>query len=402
MTPAGWPSVPRAVDDTRPREVIVVGGGTAAHRCAVELRRDGFDGKVTLASGESQPPYDRTLVSKDMLADHTADAVALSERCEYERWDIDLRLDLRAECVDRDSRVVGLSDGSTERYDRLALCVGGRPVVPPELDAPGVIVLREAEHAARLRKGMVAGRHLVVIGGGFIGGEVATAAIRSGLRVTLVEAAAQMLEPILGDLVGARVAQLHRDNGVTVRTGTPANAVSSKGDGFEVSLADGAVVDADIVVLGVGMAPNIDWLDGSGLCLDKGVVTDEYCQSSADNIFAAGDCARWWHPDYGELCRVEHWDTAGRHGAAAAKAILGNQQSFAPLPFFWSDQHGVRFQWAGHAPSWDDIRIEGDAPDCFVARYFRSGRLAGVFVVGQPRVFARARRELVETASTRR
>ncbi|WP_199435433.1 NAD(P)/FAD-dependent oxidoreductase [Qaidamihabitans albus] len=399
---AEWPAVPRTVNGTRPGSVVVVGGGTAAHRCVFELRRKGFHGKVTLISSEPYPPYDRTLVSKDMLADHTANTVVLSERSEYDYWDIDLRLELTAEWLDVENHCLGLSDGSTQPYERLVLCVGGRPAVPPALDAPGVIVLRDAEHSARLRKAMVAGRHLVVIGGGFIGGEVATAAIGRGLQVTLVEAASQILEPVLGDRVGAQVAQLHRDHGVNVLTGTPANAVTKTKDGFEVALDGGAVTGADIVVLGVGMVPNTEWLRGSGLHLGQGVLTDENCQSSAGGIFAAGDCARWWHPTYAELCRVEHWDTAGRHGATVASAVLGEPRSFAPLPFFWSDQHDVRFQWAGHAPSWDEVRVEGDRPDRFAARYFRSGKLAGLFVAGQPRVFARARRELVETASRRR
>lgn len=380
------------------RDVVVVGGGVAAHRCAVELRRLGHRGTVTVISREQHAPYDRTLLSKDLLADD-ADLMRLAPRSRYADEGIELVLGTAAIGLDAAARRVELADGTARSFDGLVLCVGGRPVLPSRLAAPGVAVLREAGHLDRLRELFARGGQLVVIGGGFIGGEVASAAVTRGLDVTIVEQAAAPLEPVLGADVGARVAALHRDHGVKVLTGAGARAVTATGSGYRIELDDEATLTADSVVVGVGMAPATDWLAESGLTLDRGIVTDAACRTSLDAVFAAGDCARWWHPGYRGLCRVEHWDTASRHGAAAAKAVLGHAEPFAPLPFFWSDQHGVKFQWAGHAPEWDDVRVEGDDPGRFAARYFRSGELIGVLTAGQPRVFAKLRAEL--TAQSR-
>lgn len=399
MRLARWPRAISAVnEETPPEDIVVLGGGVAGHRCVTDMRRFGYRGKLTMIGKENLPPYDRTMLSKDMLHDGALPGpVTLSEIDRYREADIDLRLGVAAEWLDVERRRIGLTDATTRSFDRLVLCVGGRPVLPPALDAPGVIVVREAAGLDRLRAAMVAGTRMVVIGGGFIGGEVAAAASGHGVEVTLVEAAAQPLEPVLGAEVGARVAALHRDHGVKVLTERPANSVVAQGKGFAVRFADGTELTADHVVVGVGMTPETDWLEKSGIELDDGIVTDANCRASLAPVFAAGDCARWWHSRYGELCRVEHWDTANRHGAAAARAVLGERTPFAPLPFFWSDQHGVKFQWAGRAPTWDELRIEGDSPSRFVARYFLDGDLAGVLAAGQPRVFAGLRRELIHS-----
>lgn len=394
-----WPRDIRPVAEDEPRDVVILGGGVSAHRCAFDLRRAGYDGGLTLVSAEGLPPYDRTLLSKDMLHGSGAcDVVPLDESEAYHGAGIDLRLGVRGENLDLERRRVGLDDGTARSYDRLVLCVGGSPVLPRALDAPGVHVIREAAGVERLRDELIADSHLVIIGGGFIGGEVATAASRRGVEVTVVESAAQPLATALGNEVGERVAALHRDHGVKVLTRTQVESVSATGNGYDINLAD-ASISADSVVVGVGMTPNTDWLLGSGLHIDRGIVTDAGCRTSDDGVFAAGDCARWWHPGYADLCRVEHWDTANRHGAAVAQALLGTGQPFAPLPFFWSDQFGVKFQFAGRAGVWDDVRVEGESPGRFVARYFTAGVLTGVLAAGQPRVFAALRRELMAAQS---
>lgn len=394
MTDGQWPTQTRPAERRPPREVVVVGGGVAAHRCALELRRLGHDGTVTMISEEKHPPYDRTLLSKDMLVNDEAQLVPLSRQSQYADHGIELLLGTAAVALDTDAKCVELSDGTTRAFDKLVLCVGGRPILPSSLDAPGVAMVRDAAHLDRLRPTLARGGQLVVIGGGFIGGEVASAAVVRGLDVTLVEQAAAPLEPVLGAEVGARVADLHRNRGVKVLTGVGARAVATTESGYRIDLDDGAELSADAVVVGVGMTPATEWLADSGLVLDQGIVTDASCRTSMDSVFAAGDCARWWHPAYHTLCRVEHWDTANRHGAAAARGVLGSGEPFAPLPFFWSDQHDVKFQWAGHAPDWDDVRIDGDAPERFVARYFRRGDLIGVLAAGEPRLFAKVRAEL--------
>jgi 3-phenylpropionate/trans-cinnamate dioxygenase ferredoxin reductase subunit len=380
--------------------VIIVGGGVAAQRCAFALRRLGFEGAVELVSAEREAPYDRTLLSKDLLAgEELAPCVPLSLESGYEDEGIALRLGVRAVRLDAGGSRVVLSNGEALTYDRLVICSGGRPVLPRALDCPGVLTLRDVADLPRVHDAVARVRHLVVIGGGFIGGEVASAAVARLAPVTLVEAAAAPLARVLGDEVAERVAALHRRAGVNLICGVPVRGVERTRAGFEVALADGRVLFADAVLVGVGMTPNIDWLVDAGLELDDGIVTDAACRTSVPGVLAAGDCARWLHPRYGVHLRVEHWDTAMRHGEAAAAAALGSDEPFAPLPYFWSDQHGTKLQWVGYAPAWDEVEIEDDAEPGLVARYLSAGRLAGVLSVGRPRACAAARRELQNETS---
>jgi 3-phenylpropionate/trans-cinnamate dioxygenase ferredoxin reductase component len=391
-----WARRVRSVAEDEPQDVVIVGWGVAAHRCAFDLRRGGYRGKLTMLSKEAHAPYDRTLVSKDMLlAGASPEPIGLSDADRYRQAGIDLRLGIATEWLDVHDRCIGTSDGRCVSFDRLVLAVGGVAVLPPAFNADGVLVLRETADVPRLRRALRPGAHVVVVGAGFIGGEVATVAARMGAEVTLLEAAEQPLSAVWGADVGARVADLHRDNGVKLMTGAVVDSVARSGHNFAVTLADAARLEADIVVVAVGMRPNTDWLHGSGIVLDGGVVTDANCRTSADAVFAAGDCARWWHAGYLAFCQVEHWDTANRHGAAIASALLGEHRAFAPLPFFWSDQHGVKFQFAGRPSSFGDVRVEGDGPYRFAARYFVNGELTAVLAANQPRAFAQMRRELL-------
>jgi 3-phenylpropionate/trans-cinnamate dioxygenase ferredoxin reductase subunit len=379
-----------------PRCIVVVGGGVAAERCVQGLRDRGFDGRVVLVARERELPYDRTLVSKDLLTGAASAADALLQGPEgYEALGVEVRSGTAARRLDAAARRVWLSDGGSVRYDRLVICTGGEPVVPPALFHPGVLVLREMRDAEALRAALDGCGRLAIVGGGFIGGEVACAAAASGLEVTLIEALEQPLARVVGAEAGARVADLHRRNGVTVLAGAAAAGVRRKASGFEVALEGAEPVVADAVVVGAGMRPATRWLDGSPVRVDGGVVTDSACRTGVPGVLAAGDCARWWNPRYGAHMRVEHWDTARRHGTAVAGAALGDETPFAPLPFFWSDQHGVKLQWVGHAPAWDAVEIEdADPPGAFVARYRLGGRLVAAFAAGAPRAIAAARREL--------
>jgi NADPH-dependent 2,4-dienoyl-CoA reductase/sulfur reductase-like enzyme len=354
---------------------------------------------VEIVSAEAVPPYDRTLLSKDLLATEALEpCVPLAERAAYAEQGIALRLGVRATGLDPDASRLALSDGDALDFDRLVVCTGGRPVLPEALRAPGVLALRDAEDLPRVHDALARVRHLVIIGGGFIGGEVASAAIRRHAPVTLVEAAAAPLAPVLGDEVAARLADLHRAAGVQLVCGTPVEGVRRERDGLRVGLADGRELRADAVLVGVGMAPNVEWLEGSGVALDDGVVTDAACRTSRPGVLAAGDCARWEHPGYGEHVRIEHWDVARRHGEAVAAAALGSDEPFAPLPYFWSDQHETKLQWVGHAPAWDRVELSEDGEPGFVARYHDGDRLAGVLTAGRPRACAAARRELQQAA----
>lgn len=391
---ASWDS--GAVDEVR--RVVVVGGGPAAHRCATELRRIGFDGAVTMVSAEPIPPYDRTLLSKGNLVGEHADVAALASPGVYEEVGVELRLGAEALALDPRARTVTLAGGSSIGYDRVVLAVGGGPVLPRALAAPGGLTMRTAADVAPVRDALERSRHVVVIGGGFVGGEIAAAATAFGCGVTLVEASEVPLGPVLGPEVGSLVANLHASRGVALRCGVQAEGVVEAAGGYEVELSDGSTLTCDSVVVGVGMRPAVDWLRSSGIELDRAIVTDSACRTSLPGVFAAGDCAQWWSPRYQTHCHIEHWDTAGKHGAAAARSVLGQDVTFDPVPFFWSDHYDVKYQWAGYAPVWDTVEIGGTGPTDFVARYANEGRTVGVFGAGRPKEFGRLRKQLLEGA----
>jgi 3-phenylpropionate/trans-cinnamate dioxygenase ferredoxin reductase component len=380
------------------REVVIVGGGPAASRCAFELRqRYDFDGAVTVVCAEDVIPYDRTRLSKELLAPQPPEAGLrwLEPYSSYEEHRIQLLCGQSAIGVDTRRSRLNLSGGQELRYDKLVCCTGGTPVLPPRLRSPGVYTLRHLQDVEALREALATCKRLVVVGGGFIGGEIASAAAAWGIGVVLVEALPQPLASVVGNEVGERVANLHRDSGVEVRTGAPVEGVERIDGSLRVGISGSEPIDADGVVVGAGMAPAVEWLKDTPVRLDDGVVTDSQCRTEVDGILAAGDCARWWNPRYQTLMRVEHWDTAGRHGKAAAASVVEDSAGFDPLPFFWSDQHGVKLQWIGHASNSDSVEIEDtDNPNKFVARYSHNGQLTAVLAVGQPRAIAKARQEL--------
>jgi 3-phenylpropionate/trans-cinnamate dioxygenase ferredoxin reductase subunit len=381
-----------------PATIVIAGGGVCAARCAMGLRTRGYDGRVVVVAAEPHLPYDRTLVSKDLLKPTPPREVLLHGPDEYAERGIEVRTGVRATGLDAGRHELHTTDGPLG-YDRLVICTGGEPVLPESLAAPGVHLVRELGDAEALRAALDRGGRLVVVGGGFIGGEVASAAVARGLSVTLIEALEQPLVGAVGPAVGARVAELHRRHGVKVLTGAPVAGIERGEAGYRVRLASGRALRADVVVVGTGMRPATGWLEGSGVELDAGVVTDERCATAVPDVLAAGDCARWQHPHYGVPVRVEHWDTARRHGDAAAAAALGAGEPFDALPFFWSDQHGTKLQWVGLAPRWDRVEIEdGPAPGTFAARYWADDRLVAMLAAGQPRAIAEARRELMQTA----
>ena len=379
-------------------QVVVVGGGPAAHRCALEFRKLGFEGSITMISSESVPPYDRTLLSKENLCDADVTIANLAAAGSYEKLGIDLRLGREVISLDAVGRTVGLADGASVEYDRLILAVGGTPVLPRALAAPGVLTMRRFSDVAPMRDALKRSRHVAVIGAGFIGGEIASAAVAFGCGVTLIEAGDVPLEPILGRAVGALVGDLHETHGVDLRCGTQATGVVDLGGSYQVDLSDGTQVSCDSVIVGVGMRPCIEWLRPSGIRTDRAILTDSSCRTSLPDVFAAGDCAQWWSNRYGAHVHIEHWDTAAKHGAAAARSALGMGSPFDPVPFFWSDQYDVKYQWAGYAPEWDRVDISGDGPEEFTARYLINDRLVGVLVANRPKEFAQLRRGLLSDA----
>ncbi|MGP3925795.1 NAD(P)/FAD-dependent oxidoreductase [Streptomyces sp. 8N616] len=381
------------------RSVAVVGASLAGLSAARSLRKHGYDGRLVIIGDETHRPYDRPPLSKEFLAGKV-DEDGLGLEADGEDLGAEWLLGARAAGLDRGDRSVRLADGREVRADGVVIATGAAARTLPGSDGlAGVHVLRTVEDARALRDDLARGGGLVVIGGGFIGAEVASTAYGLGLDVTVVEAAPTPLAGPLGPEMGGVVSALHADHGVRLLCGTGVQGVVGNGRVGAVLLRDGRRIPADTVVVGVGARPCTDWLEGSGVPLENGVRCDAAGATGVPGVVAVGDCAAWYDPAVGTHRRVEHWTGARERPAAAVAALLsGGTAAPAPPrpPYFWSDQYGVRIQFAGHAAQADSVAVEeGAASDrSFLAVYRRAGRPVAVLGVDQARQFTRWRRQL--------
>lgn len=367
------------------QRVVVVGAGLAGARSVQELRAQGFAGEVVLLGAEPHLPYDRPPLSKQVLLGK-ADASPLD--VPWPDLDVDLRLSTTATGL-RPGRVQ--TSAGEVPYDGLVLATGARARLPAALRGPDVHVLRTLDDALRLRAALVPGARVVVVGAGWIGAEAATAAAAAGCRTTVVEAAPGPLSGALGP-VGALTAPWYDAAGIALRTSTAVEAVEPGA----VRLAGGERLAADVVVAGVGATPDVDWLTGSGLELDRGVVVDEHLAASWPGVVAAGDCAAWWSPRFGDRLRVEHWDDALHAPTAAVATLLGRPTLHDPVPYFWSEQLGHRVQYVGHVAGADRVVFRGEPGDAdgWAVGWLVGDRLVALLAVDRPRDLAQGRKRI--------
>ncbi|MDQ1660414.1 MAG: hypothetical protein QOJ68_394 [Blastococcus sp.] len=373
--------MPDPVSDIR--RVVVVGGGIGGARTVAQLRRRGYAGAIVLLGAESRMPYDRPPLSKAVLAGLRDDTML---RFDPATLDVQVRLGAAVTGLDLDRRTVRAGSDDIP-FDRLVIATGARPV---RLPGDGQqLTLRTLDDALELRRRMVPGARVVVIGASWIGAEVATAAVARGCAVTCLEAGPAPLAQALGPEVGASFLPWWRH--VDLRLGTGVAAVE---DG-RVALADGSAIPADVVVTGVGVRPESEWLEGSGLALDRGVVVDEHLRSSAPGVVALGDVAARWSPRWSTRLRVEHWEDAGSAGGVAAGTVLGDAGELPvhdPVPYFWSDQFGHKIQYVGaHSVGNRPIeRAAGVDPGRTISWIDDAGRVTAVLTVDRPRESAAA------------
>jgi 3-phenylpropionate/trans-cinnamate dioxygenase ferredoxin reductase subunit len=356
---------------------VIVGAGLAGAKAAETLREEGFDGRVVMIGAEPDRPYERPPLSKEYLRGEAERDAAYVHAAEYygER-DIELRTETVVEAIDLGGRELALAGGERLGFTKLLLATGAEPRRLP--GAEGAYYLRDFRDCDALRGVLDQGGRLVVIGGGWIGSEVAASARQKGLDVTLIVQASYPLEGVLGRELGEIYAAIHRDHGVELLTATGVESVEHG----RVTLADGRVFECDHVVAGIGVMPRTELAEAAGLDTQNGIVVDERLRASADGVFAAGDVANAQHPFFETRLRVEHWHNALEQGPAAARSMLGAGEPYDRIPYFFSDQYDVGMEYAGYATEWDEVVFRGDVDGReFIAFWLKDGRvLAGMNV----------------------
>jgi 3-phenylpropionate/trans-cinnamate dioxygenase ferredoxin reductase subunit len=342
---------------------VIVGGGLAGARTAEALRTEGFVGRIVLLAEEPEAPYERPPLSKDYLrGESPREKARVHPDGFYAEHDIDLRTGTAVTGIDAAAGEIELADGERVRFDRLLLATGASPrrLDVPGADLDGVLTLRDLADADALRSRLASSSHLVVVGAGWIGAEVAASARQLGVGVTIVERAAVPLQHVLGREIGGLYAGIHRDHGVELLTGAGVKSFAGASRVERVELDDGRGIDSDLVLVGVGVNPRTELAEAADLSIDNGILVDEHLQTSLADIFAAGDVANVAHPFYGSRLRVEHWANALHQPAVAARSMLHKPAVWDRLPYFFSDQYDVGMEYTGLASGEDEVLVRGD------------------------------------------
>ncbi len=368
-----------------PASIVIIGGGGAGLAAAEMLRRDGYQGPVTILSADDAPPSDRPNLSKDFLAGTAQeDWIPLRPPEFYAEQHIDLVLAAKVSALDVRERRVVLEDGTRHSFGALLIATGAEPVRLTIPGTPGVPIhyLRTFGDSRAIIAAVSAAKRVAVVGASFIGLEVAASLRARDIAVDVVAPDREPLERVMGPEVGRFVRSLHEEHGVVFHLGNTIRSV----DGRTATLTDGTRLDVDAIVVGVGVRPVTAIAEAAGLTIDRGIAVNEYLETSAPGVFAAGDVARWPDPHTGERIRVEHWVVAERQGQVAAKNMLGGRERFDAVPFFWSQHYDMAINYVGHAETWDAVEIDGrlESRDCTIT-YTRGGRVLAVATIGRDR-----------------
>jgi NADPH-dependent 2,4-dienoyl-CoA reductase/sulfur reductase-like enzyme/nitrite reductase/ring-hydroxylating ferredoxin subunit len=373
-----------------PSSIVIVGGGAAGLAAADMLRREGYEGQISVLTADSDPPVDRPNLSKDYLAGEAQDDwLPLWTSELYAQRRVDLSLNTRARLIEADSRTVLLDDGSRRNFGALLIATGAEPIQLPRpgADTTEVRYLRTFADSRAIIARARSAKRVVVVGASFVGLEVAAALRTRGLTVAVVAPESKPLVRVMGDELGGFVQALHEAHGVAFHLGETVASIA----GRQIALSSGTTLEADFVVVGAGVRPSIALAERSGLTIDRGIVVDEFLETNQPGIFAAGDVARWPDPLTGQHIRVEHWTVAECQGQTAARNMLGRREPFKSVPFFWSQHYDVTIRYVGHAERWDRVQIDGslDAHNATV-RFLQGETPHAVATVGRDRASLKA------------
>lgn len=379
------PSVGVSSSASHPSSVVIIGGGAAGLAAADMLRRKAYQGPITMLSADADPPVDRPNLSKDYLAGQAQeDWIPLWPADLYGERRVELVLGSRVKSIDSTARTVVLEDGSRRDFGALLIATGAEPVrLPiPGAETARVYYLRSFADSRAIVESAQSARRAVVVGASFIGLEVAASLRTRGIAVDVVAPEQRPLERVMGAEIGRFVQSIHEEHGVVFHLGETVKSIS----GETVTLSGGRSLDADFIVIGAGVRPSITIAERSGLAIDRGISVNEFLETSAAGVYAAGDVARWPDPRTGEKIRVEHWVVAERQGQTAAKNMLGARERFDAVPFFWSQHYDVTIRYVGHAEHWDAVHIDGslEARDASVS-FLRNGRRLAIASVSRDR-----------------
>ncbi|MBT5906338.1 MAG: FAD-dependent oxidoreductase [Gammaproteobacteria bacterium] len=384
---------------------IVVGASHAGTTLALQLRREGWEGKILLISEEDELPYHRPPLSKELLAGKkTLDEIRLRPAKLFTDNDVELMLSTRVEKLDRDAKIVLLSDGSSRQYDKLAICTGATVrTLPGSEKFDNVFTIRNAADIEKFRPLATPDRKVVIVGGGYIGLEAAAVLCSMGLEVTVIEAAKRVLERVTSEVMSAYMTQLHTSRGVTIVANTMVSELRGHGSVESVVCADGSEYEADFVIAGIGVIPNVGLCEEAGLATDRGVLVDENAQTTDANIYAAGDCAR--HPSalYRRPLLLESVQNATDQSRVAAANICGKVIAYDAVPWFWSDQYEIKLQMVGLSDGFDELAIRGTpevgSENGFALFYLKDGVVIAADCVGRPKEFMLAKKLVKDRAA---
>ncbi|MEY8247456.1 MAG: FAD-dependent oxidoreductase [Bermanella sp.] len=376
---------------------IIIGASHAAAQLAPSLRQEGWEGKIIVLGDEAYLPYHRPPLSKDFMAnDKNAEELLIRPQTAYDKFNIEFKLGVRAETINRDHKTVTLESGEVLNYDKLAICTGSRvrTVSLPGVELDGIHYLRDIADVEGIKEDVAPGKSAVIVGGGYIGLETAAALRKQGMQVTILEMAPRVLARVTAPEISEFYTRVHTDEGVIIKTGIAVAGFEGDKHVERVVCADGSQFDADLVVIGVGIVPNIELAEAAGLEIENGIVVDEYARTNDPDIVSAGDCT--YHPNsiYGIRLRLESVPNASDQAKSAAASICGKDKLYSSLPWFWSDQYDLKLQIAGLSQGYDQLVVRGDKDNgrSFTAFYLKEGKLISADCVNSPQEFMVSKR----------